>query len=255
MRSRWRRWGLVLVVAAGPVAATGAPWAGGALGPGEDLEEMARGQRLYAQSCASCHGPTGGGTAQGPPLIGVGGAAVDFMLSTGRMPMAEPGQQPTRGEPAFSPEETRALVAYVSALGPGGPEIPMVDPGSGDLRRGREVFTATCLACHGAGGQGASVGGGRVAPPLFGSTPLQLAEAVRVGPGTMPPFSEETIPGRDLDSLVRYVAYLESLGGRGGHELGRVGPVMEGFVAWLLGVGLLVLAVRWIGTREPGGGA
>ena len=247
---RFRRVLLAALLAAVPALLISSPWTTrtGAVGL-EDAEQMARGNRLYAQSCATCHGASGLGTAQGPPLVGVGEATVDFMLSTGRMPLANPGEQPQRDEPAFSQDEIGALVAFVASFGPGGPEIPEVNVEAGSLGRGRQVFSANCLACHGAGGQGASVGGGRVAPPLSESTPVQIAEAVRVGPGVMPPFPESVMDEGDLDSLAAYVRFLDEVGGRGGTELGRVGPVIEGFIAWLIGMGLLVLVIRWIGTR------
>lgn len=241
-----------LLLAAVPALLISAPWNSRPTALGRAQEEaqlQARGQRLYAQSCASCHGPGGLGTTNGPSLVGVGGATVDFMVSTGRMPMANPGQQPRRSEPAFEPDEIRALVAYVVSLGPGGPEIPEVNPGQGSVSRGRQVFSANCLACHGAGAQGASVGGGRVAPPLDEPTAVQIAEAVRIGPGVMPPFPEAVIPQDDLDGLVAYIEFLNGFDGPGGVELGRVGPVMEGFIAWLIGMGLLVVVIRWIGTR------
>lgn len=243
---------LAAVLLAGvPALIVSQPWLGGAVSGAQEerLSRLGEGSELFAQSCASCHGVGGGGTANGPTLIGVGAANVDFQLSTGRMPMAEPGAQPMRSEPAFSEEEIEALVAYVAALGPGGVPIPEIMPAEGDLQRGRRIYAGNCLACHGAGGQGASVGGGQVAPPLFQATPLQVAEAVRVGPGAMPPFGEEQIPPDDLDSLVRYVRFLDAYRPPGGLEAGRVGPVVEGFLAWLIGLGSLVLLMRWIGSR------
>lgn len=240
-----------VLLAGVPALLVSQPWLGGAVGRAqqEELSRLSTGAELYAQSCASCHGVDGGGTANGPPLAGVGGASVDFQLTTGRMPMAEPGTQPSRGPPAFSEREIGALVEFVSALGPGGVDIPEVMPQEGDLQRGRRVYAANCLACHGAGGQGASVGGGQVAPSLFEATPLQVAEAVRVGPGAMPPFGEEQIASRDLDSLARYVGFLDRYRPPGGLQSGRVGPVIEGFIAWLIGLGSLVLLMRWIGSR------
>lgn len=243
---------LAAVLMAGvPALLVSQPWLGGAVSGAqeEELTRLAEGGDLYAQSCASCHGMGGGGTANGPPLVGVGEASVHFQLSTGRMPMAEPGTQPRRGPPAFSDGQIVALVAYVSSLGPGGVDIPQIAPEEGDLQQGRRLYATNCLACHGAGGQGASVGGGQVAPPLFDATALQVAEAVRVGPGPMPPFGEEQISPDDLDSLLRYVAFLEEFRPPGGYEAGRVGPVIEGFIAWLLGLGSLVLMMRWIGSR------
>jgi ubiquinol-cytochrome c reductase cytochrome c subunit len=121
---------------------------------------------------------------------------------------------------------------------------------SGDLARGREVYAANCLACHGAGGQGASVGGGAVAPNLGGATPTQIAEAARIGPGVMPPFTEGQISQEDMDSLVRYVVSLRDANDRGGLGLGHVGPVVEGLVGWVIGLGLLLLVVRLTGSSR-----
>lgn len=211
-------------------------------------EQVARGLELYVPGCATCHGVGGEGTAQGPSLIGVGAASVDFMLSTGRMPLADPGDQPTRNAPRYSPGEIEAIVAYVTSLGPGGAAIPLVAPASGDLSRGRELYVANCLACHGAGAQGASVGGGAVAPALDEATATQVGEAARIGPGLMPPFGEEQIDEQDLDALVRYVRSLRDLEDRGGLGLGHVGPVVEGLIGWLVGLGLLVLVARLTGT-------
>lgn len=211
--------------------------------------DLDRGLELYGQTCASCHGPGGVGTEQGPPLIGVGAATVDFMLSTGRMPIGDPQQQPVRLPPVFSSRDIEALVAYVTSLGEGGPPIPDVDPEAGDLPLGREVFTDNCAACHGSGGQGASVGGGRIAPPLHEATALQVAEAVRAGPGAMPPFGGDALDQEQLDAVVRYVLSLRDPEDRGGLGLGHVGPVVEGFIAWFLGLGFLLLVIRLTGTR------
>ena len=60
-------------------------------------QQIAEGKALFAVGCASCHGLNGEGQVdapiQGPPLAGVGAAAVDFQVSTGRMPMAKPGHR------------------------------------------------------------------------------------------------------------------------------------------------------------------
>lgn len=207
---------------------------------------------LYVASCAACHGPTGEGTPNGPSLIGVGAASVDFMLRTGRMPLPEPGAPMTRGRPAFSDEEIRALVAYVAAFGGGGgPGIPDVQVSRGDVARGRELFVTSCAACHGAGASGDSVGGGFVAPPLLGVDPTILGEAIRTGPGVMPVFDEGQLSPADVDAIAAYLAYLRSReAAPGGFPLAGVGPVAEGYVAWLVGAGLLVLAARWTERRR-----
>ena len=238
-----RRLGALLILAAVPTILIVGPRAGGQTSATEE------GRELFATGCASCHGVTGEGTANGPPLAGVGPASVDFMLSTGRMPLGDPTQQPTRQSPKYTADQIDGLVEYVASLGPGGEPIPSVDPEAGDLMLGRDLYSSGCLACHGAGGQGASVGGGQLAPALDRASPEQVAEAVRVGPGAMPPFAEGLIDQQELDSLVRYVLELREQPDRGGLDLGRVGPVTEGFVAWVVGLGILVLVIRLTGTR------
>ena len=90
---------------------------------------MAKGKALFLVGCASCHGKnaegisTAKGGQYGPSLVGVGAAAVDFQVGTGRMPMAQPGAQALRKPPVYDQEEIEALAAYVASLGPG-PAVP-----------------------------------------------------------------------------------------------------------------------------------
>ena len=81
-----------LAIAVGSLAIGGVVPARPVLAVGDPSSQVtgADGQALYAQSCAACHGPGGTGTGDGPPLIAVGAAAADFMLRTGRMPLAAP---------------------------------------------------------------------------------------------------------------------------------------------------------------------
>lgn len=236
-----------------PALMISTPWAakpGDGPAPGQEQQErVARGGRLYAASCAVCHGARAEGTPQGPPLVRVGSASMHFNLSSGRMPIEDPDEQPRRKPPAFTSEQIADLILFVQTFGPGGVEIPVVNPEEGRLQRGREVFAANCMACHGPGGQGSSVGGGQVAPPIAPATTVQVAEAVRVGPGAMPPFGEDILPQEDLDSLLAYTEHLAEVENPGGYELGRVGPVAEGAIAVLFGLGLLVVVVRLTGTR------
>ena len=205
--------------------------------------QAARGRELYQQACASCHGQRGEGTQRGPGLIGVGAASAHYYLSTGRMPIAEEDRTPSRSEPAFGQADIDALVDFVAALG-GGPPIPSVDPAVGHLAEGERLYQDNCAACHSATGIGGALTSGQVAPSLAPSTPVQIAEAIRVGPGTMPTFDPETLDDRQVDSIARYVGELQRGGDPGGHGLGRIGPVTEGLVAWVIGLGLLVLVIR-----------
>jgi ubiquinol-cytochrome c reductase cytochrome c subunit len=210
-----------------------------------DTAEVSRGHDLFLTSCASCHGAEGGGTAQGPSLRGVGAAAADFQLSTGRMPLSDPTAQAVRKPPAFSPREIKALVAYVASLGHG-PPIPDVDPAAGDLSEGGTLFRLNCAACHSAAGTGGALSYGDDAPNLWSATPLQVAEAMRSGPGQMPVFGPDTFSSHQVDSIVRYVRYLHDPDDPGGFSLGRIGPITEGMVALLIGLPVLLFVCRRI---------
>ena len=211
------------------------------------LQQATDGARLYAQSCASCHGVDGRGTPNGPTLERSGAAGADFFLRTGRMPFAgQPGEQAQRKPPAFGEEEIEPLVAEVASLGDG-PEIPEVRVDDTLLSRGNELFIANCAACHGATGNGGAVGGGAVAPALHLATPLQVAEAMLIGPGQMPVFN---YTDEDRNAVVTYVEHLQEAANPGGLAIGGIGPVPEGFVAWLVGMGALLLVVLLIGRER-----
>src|SRR5690606_42150640 len=69
-----------------------------------------------------------------PFFVGVGAAAVDFQVSTGRMPMQMSGPQAAAKPPQMNPEQTAQRAAYVASLG-AGPAIPteeQVDASLGD---------------------------------------------------------------------------------------------------------------------------
>ena len=208
-------------------------------------DPVVRGRQLFLVSCSSCHGAAGEGTGQGPSLIGVGAAAADFQLSTGRMPLADPNAQAVRKPPAFNRVDIDALVAYVASFGPG-PAIPRIDPAAGNLSTGGTLFLQNCAACHSATGVGGALSYGHDAPSLSAATATQIAEAVRTGPGQMPVFGPDTLSHRQLTSIVRYVRYLRDPADPGGFSLGRVGPITEGMVALLLGLPVLLFVTRRI---------
>jgi ubiquinol-cytochrome c reductase cytochrome c subunit len=227
------------------VAALGGP-AGAAPGDASSSSgDPAHGRALYQASCAGCHGQEGEGTQRGPTLIGVGEAAADFYLQTGRMPLAEEKTQAEPGPRAFSQPDIADLDAFVGSLGDG-PAMPDVTPG--DLGLGRELYLQNCAACHGASGAGFTQVGGRYAPSLLASDPTQVAEAVRVGPLLMPQYPEQVLDAHQVDSIVTYVEQLRDLDDRGGWSLGRLGPVTETLVGFV-GLGLLLVVIRLIGKR------
>jgi len=175
---------------------------------------------------------------------------VDFYLSTGRMPLTEEELNPERAKPAFGQADIDALVAYVASLD-GGPAIPTVDPAAGRLAEGEQLYQENCAACHSATGTGGALTSGQTAPSLAKATPVQVAEAIRVGPGAMPRFPPQALTDPQVDSVAAYVGRLQRGGNRGGWDLGRIGPVTEGLVAWVVGLGVLLWVVRRLGKEVP----
>lgn len=212
-------------------------------------EGRAVGEVLYLRDCAICHGVQGEGTPRGQSLKEVGPAEADYAISTGRMPIEKPGTERRRRPARYSREETLAIVDHMRSFLAPQPDIPHVEPKKGKLGEGAEIFLAECASCH----QWAGAGGvlfGLESPSLESATPLQIAEAIRAGPVNMPEFGEEQLSQEELDSVVRYVLYLRDPKDRGGNGLWHLGPLTEGLIAWLIGMGVIILAVMWIGERE-----
>jgi ubiquinol-cytochrome c reductase cytochrome c subunit len=215
----------------------------------DDPAVIAAGQELFATGCVTCHGAEGQGLV-GPDIRDAGSAGAHFWLTTGRMPMANAEGQAVRKEPAYDPEEIQALVAYVASLG-SGPAIPTIDLTTASLQHGGELFRLNCAACHQAAGGGGALSYGRNAPSLTEATAVQIAEAVRIGPGEMPVFGEAQLSDEEVQDVVRYVRYLQEADNPGGFSLGRIGPIPEGFVAIGIGLGGAALAAFLIGKRTP----
>jgi len=239
------RLGVVLALGAAGVGLL----AGSSTAVSEGDPEVEQGRVLFENACSSCHGVDGRGTELGPRLTDSGAAGADFMLTTGRMPLDDPHRQPVRKPPAFDEDEIDQIARYVASLG-SGPPIPEVDLDRGNLVRGQQLYSENCAACHSSAGAGGAVGAGLEAPSLAASTPTQVVEAMRIGPGAMPVFEEQTLDEQEADSIARYLDHLRDAPDPGGLALGRIGPIAEGFVAWLVGIGLLVLVCRRIGEKE-----
>ena len=229
--------------------------------PSDSPALNARGRELYENACASCHGPDPAGPSYYPTvpsLNNVGGAAaVNWVLRTGRMPWKDnKGPAIERGKQRFSDEDVRALVVYIGKA-VGDAQLPDVDPARGNLQRGRELYGQACAACHGMNGAGAALGGENIAVSLQDVHPQDVAEAIKIGPGQMPVGGGMTDyefgtakSQQDVDDIAAYVESLRTDPyNEGGAPIGGKGPVPEGFVAWVIGLGLLVVASRWIAGR------
>ena len=246
---------VVALAAAGPAAA------------GTPKDPLAAyGYHLYGEYCLGCHGPNaagrvhqapnatgaGPGREQGqqagiaPSLQGVGALAADFYLRTGYMPLRRVGLQPRREHVFLGEHQIQALVAYIASFG--GPPIPKPQPSRGSLSEGQALFTEHCAGCHQIVAQGGYVTGA-VPPPLAQATPVQVAEAVRIGPYVMPTFSRRALSDRQLDSIVRYVEFTHRPYRPGGWGLGFIGPVPEGLVTWFIAIPALLVLCLLLGRR------
>jgi ubiquinol-cytochrome c reductase cytochrome c subunit len=212
----------------------------------DDPEVIRRGEDLFQVRCVSCHDSDGSGIeGVAPDIRRAGAAGAHYWITSGRMPAEE--DEPTQSErkqTPFTTDEITALVAYVASLDDG-PPIPRVNPDDGDLARGGELYRLNCAACHQAALSGGALSYGRNAPTLEGVTAVQMAEALRLGPGEMPVFDYFTED--EVNSLIRYILDLQEGDSPGGFSLGRIGPIPEGFVAIVVGLGALILLAMWIG--------
>jgi ubiquinol-cytochrome c reductase cytochrome c subunit len=220
---------------------------------------ISAGRLLFAQTCSSCHGNDANGVNPegqptiGPNLQGVGAATVDFWVSSGRMPAAdvkavEAERRPTR----LTALQALELAAWVNSLDPAVPAVPYPHLAGADQSVGDDLFSLNCAACHTITGSGDALAFGTNAPSLEvrSITAQQVAEAIRTGPANMPRFSGNLSDAQVRDITSYVTGRLAHPTNPGGFSLGGVGPVAEGFVALLLGVGGLALICFWIGERS-----
>ncbi|QCB93401.1 c-type cytochrome [Cellulomonas shaoxiangyii] len=241
---------LLALLLTGALYAVLAPTAADAA-PTATADQVELGEKLFQANCATCHGPDGTGTDEYPSLVGVGAAAVDFQVGTGRMPAQMNGAQIQAKPVQFDEEQIAALAAYVASLGPG-PAVPsaeQVDPALGDPASGLELFRTNCAMCHNAVGAGGALSQGKYAPNLWATTPTHAYEAMVTGPQSMPVFNDATLTPEEKRDIIAFLE-LQGEGSPGGVDLGSLGPVSEGLWAWVVGMGLLIGAAVWIGARS-----
>ncbi|MFC7309070.1 c-type cytochrome [Streptomyces monticola] len=241
------------------LAATGGLYAAFAPADKAQADETAQslaideGKKLYSVGCASCHGTGGQGTTDGPSLAGVGAAAVDFQVGTGRMPAQQPGAQVPKKKNIYTQDQIDQLAAYVASLG-AGPAVPtekQYSPEGADIGKGGELFRSNCAQCHNFTGEGGALTNGKFAPSLEDVAPKHIYEAMETGPQNMPSFPDTTMPEKEKKDII---AYLDAVNGEktpspGGLKLGGLGPVSEGLFAWIFGLGALIAVAVWVAAR------
>jgi ubiquinol-cytochrome c reductase cytochrome c subunit len=210
---------------------------------------VAAGQELYEVSCITCHGENLEGVPnRGPSLIGVGEAAVYFQVHTGRMPLARQEADAPDKPRVFSDEEIDQLMAYIQANG-GGPTLPSGDLRDGDLAEGGELFRLNCASCHNFVGEGGALSSGKAAPSLEDSTDLEIYTAMLSGPENMPVFGDNQLSSEEKRSIINYIQTVKEMPDPGGAGIGRIGPVGEGLVIWVVGISAMMFGIFWMGTK------
>ena len=213
-------------------------------------DDVTSGRKLFLANCATCHGINGLGGKIGPSLAGVGAAAVDFQVGTGRMPLAQPGVQASSNQVMFTDQEIASLAAYVATLG-AGPAIPdsTDTAGNGDVAKGNELFKENCAMCHNFAGSGGALTRGKYAPSLGNVSGQYIYEAMATGPESMPVFNDQNLSPADKNDIISYLHYLDKNQNPGGLNLGNLGPVSEGMFVWVVGLGLMIGAAVWLGSK------
>ena len=227
--------------------------------------KVEEGRKLFLVGCSFCHGQNGQGISTvdgkqlGPSLVGVGAAAVDFQVGTGRMPMAQPGAQAPRKKVVYDQDEIDAMAAYVASLGPG-PSVPTSKDYSVNglteeerkqaIVRGGQIFLTNCTACHNFDGAGGAMPRGGYAVNLHSVEPRYIYEALLTGPQNMPSFSNGNLSPEEKRDVIAYITSMRDTPSYSGFTLGSLGPVSEGLFAWVIGIGGCVGFAIWIAAHS-----
>ncbi len=223
--------------------------------PSSKLDTL--GQALFLENCASCHGteangvPANGTVGSFPNLVGLGPATIDFWIDSGRMPAADVrAVQAIRHQPRLTKSQAVAIAAWVNSLDPSYPDIPTPHLKNANVSDGAALFALNCAACHTIEGDGDALANNTYAPSLRNIPAFQVVEAIRTGPANMPRFTGN-LSDYQVRDIVKYVTTeIQHPQNPGGFGLGGLGPVAEGFVGLLIGVGILALLAYWVGERQ-----
>ncbi|UJP12824.2 cytochrome bc1 complex diheme cytochrome c subunit [Microbacterium elymi] len=209
------------------------------------------GKKLFQANCATCHGMDLQGTESGPSLYGVGELAVEFQVSTGRMPLAMQGPQAPQKPAQFTEDQIKAMAAFVQSIAPG-PTYPSEETldGKGDVANGGDIFRTNCAMCHNVAGAGGALTEGKYAPALGGTSALHMYAAMVTGPQNMPVFSNLNLNLEEKRDVISYLLYLQNHESAGGFGLGDLGPVSEGLFIWIFGIGTLIGVTVWITAKS-----
>ncbi|HWO88201.1 MAG TPA: c-type cytochrome [Gemmatimonadales bacterium] len=182
---------------------------------------LARGRALY-DTCAPCHGPSGGGNRQqgAPAIAGLPRWYVEAQLQSflaghrGAMPFDTVGLRMLSMARSLDRDGDVASVAeYVASMPAANPEPVLA---GGNAQSGRAAFVV-CSACHGAGGRGNEA---LHAPPLVGQSDWYLAAQLHKFKAGLRGYNPNDIWGAtmrpnaamlDDTTIVNVVAYIQTL--------------------------------------------
>ena len=69
------------------------------------------------------------------------------------------------------------------------------------------------------------------------------------GPQSMPVFNDQIIDPQSKRDIMAFLQTIHNAPTPGGLSLGSIGPVSEGLIGWLVGLGLLIGCAVWLGAK------
>ena len=114
---------------------------------------------------------------------------------------------------------------------------------------GGQLFRANCASCHSFSGNGGALTNGKYAPSLRESSAKHIYSAMITGPQSMPVFPDSTLRPEDKRAIIAYIETVREQPNNGGIDLGRMGPVTEGLLLFVVGIGALIAVAVWIGVK------
>jgi ubiquinol-cytochrome c reductase cytochrome c subunit len=196
------------------------------------------------EQCAKCHGTHGEGVSA---LITIAGPNLQAEHDRGQVMTAVevgPSHMPSFTY-ILSMADIGAVADYVTQ------DLATIPLTGGDPSKGGELFRVDCAPCHRTAVRGGALAfTGVNAPALTNKSAAIIAGAIRWGPGPMPRFPPSALSDRQVASIVAYIRQAAQHPVRlGGIAMHWIGPVTEGFAAWVLLFGMIGFAA-WI---EKGG--
>ncbi len=202
-------------------------------------DSTSEGGSIFAGECAGCHGAQGEGALEGPSLRSV---LDDQAALAGVAEIVREGYgEMDSFKNELTEDQIKAVANYVvSTFGT-----------SGDVPEGGVLFRLNCAGCHGASARGgALIYSEDNAPSLLDVATPEISAAVRSGPSTMPAYNEGALTDAQVASISAYVASIQAPPQPGGYEMTYHGPVSEGLIAIVGGLGAAILVALWM---ERGG--